>query len=109
MCGQCQRECREIGGKCQYVLDPEFEETPENLARYSGLDKFWRLFMQAINISPLDGDQMPSISMLPQIMDSVDIDMDKDVFWTCAEMSLLRLRERVRDERKAEIEKIKRK
>lgn len=33
--------------------------------------------------------------------------MDESEFWDCVEISLLRFRERIRDERKAEIERIK--
>lgn len=78
------------------------------LAEYSGLMEFWDLFMRAINISPLDGDSNPSVSMLPSIMGEIKQE-EREEFWQCVELSMIRFREMVSIERKKAIEKIKNK
>jgi hypothetical protein len=76
--------------------------------KYAGLERFWEVFRKAINISPLDGDGQPSISMLPVILPGFEIDMDEKTFWDCTEIAMLRYREKVAEERKKQIAKMKR-
>jgi len=69
--------------------------------------KFWELFITAINISPLDGDGMPSISMISEIGKDFQVEMDSKTFWSCVVVSLSRIREQVQMERKKEMAKHK--
>lgn len=64
--------------------------------------------MRAINISPLDGDSNPSVSMLPSIMGEIKQE-EREEFWQCVELSMIRFREMVSVERKKAMEKIKNK
>lgn len=72
---------------------------------YSGLAQAWGIFSKAINVSPLDGDGMPSVSMLPDILKIYKPEMDRKTFYELVEYSMLRIREKIRDERIIAIEK----
>lgn len=63
--------------------------------------------MEAVNISPLDGDSSPSCSMLPFILEGREIDMEKRDFWKCVQLSMIRLRESIERKRAIEFEKLK--
>jgi hypothetical protein len=73
------------------------------LHEYAGLAKFWELFNLAISISPCEERQikkyiayMPTVSMIAEIGNDFDMDMDSKTFWFCVSKSLARVRENVR-------------
>lgn len=62
--------------------------------------------MRAINLSPLDGDSMVSISMLPELLKGVDIE-DYEEFWTCVEVSFIRYKQSIYEKREEKLRKIR--
>ena len=62
-----------------------------------GLYSFWQVFIRALNISPLDGNQMPTVSML-QVM-NVEVEIDEQDFWQAVEFSLCYLRNHILERR----------
>ena len=62
--------------------------------------------MRAINLSPLDGDSMVSISMLPELLKGVDIE-DYEEFWTCVEVSFVRYKQHIYEKREEKLRKIR--
>lgn len=80
---------------------------PRNIYLYSGIKPWWDVFSRALNVSPLDGDQMPSVSMLSVVMGRLKI--KKETFFEMTEYAMIRIRDKIRDEREAAIQRIKRK
>lgn len=65
------------------------------------------MFCRAINISPLDGNSFPSVSMINEIGKDFEVGMNEDEFWQSVSMSISSIRERTATRRKIEIEKMK--
>lgn len=63
--------------------------------------------MIAITISPLDGESLPTITMLPNIISDLELDYEQLSFWGLAGMILSRYREQVLMKRKIELNKLK--
>lgn len=91
------------------MLDPSFSCNPKIISKYSGLAEFWKIFNRALNVSPLDGDGYPSISMLPYIVDVDKIGYSKEEFWCCVEYTMLKYREKIPIKRKKMLDDMKRK
>jgi len=88
---------------CKYIPDCDIDEDPtiaipKYLLEFSGLKKFWRLFIRIINISPLDNNNYPTLTML-QSYDG-EIDMEADEFYNCLEISFIKLKETIKIKRK---------
>lgn len=62
--------------------------------------------MRAINLSPLDGDSMVSISMLPELLKGIDIE-DYEEFWICVEVSFVRYKQHIYEKREDKLRKIR--
>lgn len=52
------------------------------------------MFTLALNISPLDGDKLPSVSMIETVGEGYVIRMERADFWACVSHSISYLRER---------------
>jgi len=60
--------------------------------------------MIAWNISPLDGEELPNISMIGEIGKNKTIDMEEKEFWECVEYTSLKMRERIMKDRKVALD-----
>jgi hypothetical protein len=77
------------------------------MANNHELYSFWQIFIRALNLSPLDGNSMPTVTMLQHI--SGEVFMEEEDFWQAAEYSLCYLRNHIIEKReqarrKAEME-----
>lgn len=62
--------------------------------------------MLSINLSPLDGDCLLSVSMLPAIAEDIDINMPRETFWNCVNIALNRFKTSIREKRKTALKKM---
>ena len=58
------------------------------LLNYGGLLRFWEIFQTAISISPLDGEGLPTVSMINQVLETMEMDLTVEEFWSCTMMAL---------------------
>jgi len=61
------------------------------------LYSFWQIFTRALNLSPLDGNKMPTVEWLQNV--SIEVPMDQDDFWQATEYSLCYLRKHIIEKR----------
>lgn len=67
---------------------------------YSGIQDIWRIYNLSIQLSPLDGDGMPSIyPALHDVLEGKVVNMDRDDFFLVINHFLNKMRDQVHHER----------
>lgn len=99
--------CRSSRKQCKYITDEKI--IPLNLLEVGGLNEFWILFIRAINISPLDGANFPTVTMIGEIGKETNVGMSIDEFWLCVDIALNRYRQEIHIKRQQKEQKERRK